>query len=119
MCLQLASDVFHKPIRELSKGYRQRVGIALALLHRPDVLILDEPTEGLDPNQRSEIRALLRTIAKDKTVIISTHVMQEVSALCDRIMIINHGQIVADGTERTLLKTKQAPLKSKPKVQIY
>lgn len=100
------SDVFHKPIRELSKGYRQRVGIALALLHRPDVLILDEPTEGLDPNQRSEIRALLRTIAKDKTVIISTHVMQEVSALCDRIMIINHGQIVADGTERTLLKTK-------------
>lgn len=96
-------EVYQQPIRELSKGYKQRVGIALALLHEPEVLILDEPTEGLDPNQRAEIRALLRRLAKDKTVIISTHVMQEVSAICDRIVIINHGSIVADGTEKTLL----------------
>ena len=96
-------EVYQQPIRELSKGYKQRVGIALALLHEPEVLILDEPTEGLDPNQRAEIRALLRRLAKDKTVIISTHVMQEVSAICDRIVIINHGMIVADGTEKTLL----------------
>lgn len=96
--------VYQQPIRELSKGYKQRVGIALALLHEPDVLILDEPTEGLDPNQRADIRALLRKLAKNKTVIISTHVMQEVSAICDRIVIINQGTIVADGTEKTLLK---------------
>ncbi len=99
------TEVYYQPIRELSKGYRQRVGIALALLHQPDVLILDEPTEGLDPNQRADIRSLLRNLAKDKTVIISTHVMQEVSAICDRIVIINHGSIVADGTEKTLLKS--------------
>ncbi len=97
-------EVYRQPIRELSKGYKQRVGIALALLHEPEVLILDEPTEGLDPNQRTEIRALLRRLAKDKTVIISTHVMQEVSAICDRIVIISHGSIVADGTEKTLLQ---------------
>ena len=99
------TEVYHQPIGELSKGYRQRVGIALALLHQPDVLILDEPTEGLDPNQRADIRTLLRDLAKNKTVIISTHVMQEVSAICDRIVIINHGSIVADGTEKTLLKS--------------
>lgn len=96
--------VYQQPIRELSKGYKQRVGIALALLHEPDVLILDEPTEGLDPNQRADIRLLLRKLAQNKTVIISTHVMQEVSAICDRIVIINQGTIVADGTEKTLLK---------------
>ena len=96
--------VYQRPIRELSKGYKQRVGIALALLHEPDVLILDEPTEGLDPNQRADIRLLLRKLAQNKTVIISTHVMQEVSAICDRIVIINQGTIVADGTEKTLLK---------------
>lgn len=96
--------VYQQPIRELSKGYKQRVGIALALLHEPDVLILDEPTEGLDPNQRTDIRLLLRKLAQNKTVIISTHVMQEVSAICDRIVIIHQGTIVADGTEKTLLK---------------
>lgn len=102
------AEVYHRPTRELSKGYRQRLGIAMALVHQPDVLILDEPTEGLDPNQRNEIRALLRTLAKNKTVIISTHVLQEVSALCDRIIIINQGKIVTDQKTSTLTKSKEA-----------
>lgn len=100
------AHVYNRPIRELSKGYRQRVGIALALIHQPKLLILDEPTEGLDPNQRTEIRSLLRDLAQDRTVIISTHVLQEVSALCDRIVIINHGKIVADGTEKSLSRSQ-------------
>ncbi|HLO72871.1 MAG TPA: gliding motility-associated ABC transporter ATP-binding subunit GldA [Flavobacterium sp.] len=86
----------HKKIGELSKGYRQRVGLATALLHNPDVLILDEPTTGLDPNQLVEIRDLIKNIGKDKTVFLSTHIMQEVEAICDRIIIIDKGKIVTD-----------------------
>lgn len=91
-------NVFYKPIAELSKGYKQRVGIAAALIHRPDIIIMDEPTEGLDPNQRAEIRALIKKLSQDHTIIISTHVMQEASAVCDRLLVINKGKIVADGT---------------------
>lgn len=86
----------HKKIGQLSKGYRQRVGLANALLHNPDVLILDEPTTGLDPNQLVEIRNVIRNVGKDKTVFLSTHVMQEVEAICDRVIIINNGKIVTD-----------------------
>lgn len=88
----------HKKIGQLSKGYRQRVGLAQALIHNPDVLILDEPTTGLDPNQLVEIRDLIKSVGKDKTVIFSTHIMQEVEAICDRVVIINRGKIVANGT---------------------
>ncbi len=86
----------HKKIGQLSKGYRQRVGLANALLHNPDVLILDEPTTGLDPNQLVEIRNVIRNVGKDKTVFLSTHIMQEVEAICDRVIIIDQGKIVAD-----------------------
>lgn len=86
----------HKKISQLSKGYRQRVGLANALLHNPDVLILDEPTTGLDPNQLMEIRNVIKNAGKDKTVFLSTHIMQEVEAICDRVIIIDKGQIVAD-----------------------
>jgi len=86
----------HKKIAELSKGFRQRVGLANALLHNPDVLILDEPTTGLDPNQLLEIRNVIKNAGKDKTVFLSTHIMQEVEAICDRVIIINNGKIVAD-----------------------
>ena len=86
----------HKHIRELSKGYRQRVGLAQALLGNPELLILDEPTTGLDPNQLVEIRALIRSLGKDRTVILSTHIMQEVREMCDRVVIIDHGEIKAD-----------------------
>jgi len=85
-----------KKIKQLSKGYKQRVGLAAALLHDPEVLILDEPTTGLDPNQLRDIRQLIRAIGKDKTVLLSTHIMQEVEAMCDRVIIINKGKIVAD-----------------------
>ena len=86
----------HKHIRDLSKGYRQRVGLAQALLGNPQLLILDEPTTGLDPNQLVEIRALIRDLGKERTVILSTHIMQEVSAMCDRVVILDHGEIKAD-----------------------
>ncbi len=86
----------HKKIGQLSKGFRQRVGLANALLHNPDVLILDEPTTGLDPNQLLEIRNVIKNVGKDKTVFLSTHIMQEVEAICDRVIIINKGVIVAD-----------------------
>ena len=86
----------HKKIGQLSKGYRQRVGLASALLHDPEVLILDEPTTGLDPNQLVEIRAVIKAVGKNKTVLLSTHIMQEVEALCDRVIIINEGELVAD-----------------------
>ncbi len=86
----------HKQIGQLSKGYRQRVGLAQAMMHDPEVLILDEPTSGLDPNQLVEIRRLIKDLAKEKTVIFSTHIMQEVQAICDRVIIINRGTIVAD-----------------------
>ena len=94
----------HKLIGELSKGYRQRVGLAHAMIHDPQVLILDEPTSGLDPNQIIEIRKLIKDIGKQKTVILSTHILPEVEATCDRILIINKGHIVADGTPETLRK---------------
>ena len=90
------SNESHKKIGQLSKGYRQRVGLANALLHNPDVLILDEPTTGLDPNQLMEIRNVIKNVGKDKTVFLSTHIMQEVEAICDRVIIIDKGQIVAD-----------------------
>ena len=86
----------HKHIRELSKGYRQRVGLAQALLGNPQLLILDEPTTGLDPNQLVEIRSLIRELGKERTVILSTHIMQEVREMCDRVVILDHGQIKAD-----------------------
>ena len=92
----------HKKISELSKGYKQRVGLAQALIHDPEVLILDEPTTGLDPNQIVEIRELIKKIGKEKTVILSSHILAEVEATCDRIMIINKGKIVADGTTEEL-----------------
>ena len=94
----------HKKIGQLSKGYRQRVGLAQAMIHQPKVLILDEPTSGLDPNQIVEIRNLISTIGKDKTVILSTHIMQEVEAMCNRVMIINKGKIVANGKPEELKK---------------
>ncbi len=97
----------HKKIGELSKGYRQRVGLAQALIHDPEILILDEPTTGLDPNQIVEIRELIKNIGKQKTVILSTHILPEVEATCDRILIINKGKIVADGTAATLRKQAQ------------
>ncbi|HNP06536.1 MAG TPA: ATP-binding cassette domain-containing protein [Cyclobacteriaceae bacterium] len=94
----------HKKIGELSKGYRQRVGLAQSMIHDPGILILDEPTTGLDPNQIVEIRKLIRELGKEKTVILSTHILPEVEATCDRILIINKGKIVADGTADTLRK---------------
>ncbi len=87
-----------KPIDDLSKGYRQRVGLAQAIIHNPDVLILDEPTTGLDPNQILEIRSLIKEIGREKTVIFSTHILQEASAICDRIVIINNGEITGEGS---------------------
>lgn len=98
----------HKKIVELSKGYRQRVGLAQALIHDPQVLILDEPTTGLDPNQIVEIRELIKQIGKEKTVILSSHILAEVEATCDRILIINKGKIVADGTAQSLRKKAQS-----------
>lgn len=97
----------HKRIGALSKGYRQRVGLAQALIHDPQVLILDEPTSGLDPNQLVEIRKVIKDASKDKTVILSTHIMQEVEALCDKVVIINKGKIVADDDVKNL-KSKQS-----------
>ena len=96
-----------KKINQLSKGYRQRVGLAAALLHDPEVLILDEPTTGLDPNQLMEIRGLIQEIGKTKTVLLSTHIMQEVEAMCDRVIIINKGEIVADKTLEELLENQE------------
>lgn len=97
-------NVYYRNISELSKGYKQRVGIAISLIHKPDILILDEPTEGLDPNQRSEIRKLIKELGKDKTVIISTHVMQEVEAMCNRVVIINKGKLIYDDSITKLSK---------------
>ncbi len=97
----------HKKINELSKGYRQRVGLAQAMIHDPEVLILDEPTTGLDPNQIIEIRKLIKELGKEKTVILSSHILSEVEATCDRILIINKGRIVADGSADTLRQAAQ------------
>jgi ABC-2 type transport system ATP-binding protein len=98
----------NKKIEALSKGYRQRVGLAQALVHDPKILILDEPTSGLDPNQLLEIRKLIREISRNKTVIFSTHIMQEVEALCERVVVINRGEIVADDLVSSLLKNAGA-----------
>ncbi len=97
----------NKKIGQLSKGYRQRVGLANALLHNPEVLILDEPTTGLDPNQLIEIRQLIKNVGKEKTVLLSTHIMQEVEAICDRVIIINKGEIVLDKKLKDLKNNKQ------------
>lgn len=98
----------HKKIEQLSKGYRQRVGLAQALIHEPEVLILDEPTTGLDPNQLVEIRNLIKEAGKNKTVILSTHIMQEVESICERAIIINRGKIVADKSLAELKATGQS-----------
>lgn len=92
------NEVMHKPINELSKGFKQRVGLAHAMMNDPEILVLDEPTSGLDPNQIMEIREIIKTIGKEKTVILSTHILSEAEATCDRIVIINRGKIVADGS---------------------
>jgi ABC-2 type transport system ATP-binding protein len=92
----------NKKIAQLSKGYKQRVGIAQAMIHNPEVLILDEPTSGLDPNQLVEIRNLIKSIGNEKTVLLSTHIMQEVEAMCERVIIINQGEIVADDNTNAL-----------------
>lgn len=97
-----------KKIGALSKGYRQRVGLAQALIHDPEVLILDEPTSGLDPNQLAEIRTLIRSVGKEKTLMFSTHILQEVEAICDRVVIINRGKIVADGKAHDLGKNARS-----------
>lgn len=98
------NNVMHQPISELSKGYKQRVGLAHAMMNDPEVLVLDEPTSGLDPNQIVEIRDIIRQIGKEKTVILSTHILSEAEATCDRIVIINRGKIVADGSTENLKK---------------
>jgi ABC-2 type transport system ATP-binding protein len=98
--------VIGKPIGKLSKGYRQRVGMAQALLHDPDVLILDEPTAGLDPNQIREVRRLIRELGETKTILLSTHILQEVEAMCNRVLFINEGRLVFDGTPQELAENK-------------
>ncbi|MGY8961679.1 MAG: ATP-binding cassette domain-containing protein, partial [Alphaproteobacteria bacterium] len=96
-------SVLEKPIETLSKGFKRRVGLAQALLHDPDILILDEPTDGLDPNQKHEVRNLISKMAADKAIIISTHILEEVEAVCTRAIIISDGKIVADDTPKKLL----------------
>jgi ABC-2 type transport system ATP-binding protein len=96
------NEVMHKPVGELSKGYKQRVGLAHAMMKDPEILIFDEPTSGLDPNQIIEIREIIRKIGKEKTVILSTHILSEAEATCDRVVIINQGKIVADGSMESL-----------------
>jgi gliding motility-associated transport system ATP-binding protein len=91
-------DVFYRPVAEASKGYRQRIGLAAAILHEPEILVLDEPTEGLDPNQRVEIRRLVSELGRERTVLLSTHVMQEVESTCSRLLIISKGRLTADGS---------------------
>ena len=101
------NNVLYQPIETLSKGYKRRVGLAQALVHDPDILILDEPTEGLDPNQKKDIRSLIRRLQQDKAIIISTHVLEEVEAMCSRAVIIDKGKIVLDGTPRALLSLSE------------
>ena len=101
-----------KKIGQLSKGYRQRVGIAQALIHNPKVLILDEPTSGLDPNQIIEIRNLIKNIGKEKTILLSTHIMQEVEAICSRVIIIDHGKIIADDTLKNLQEKEKSSIEN-------
>ncbi len=108
----------HKLIGELSKGFRQRVGLAQALIHDPEILILDEPTTGLDPNQIIEIRELIKELGKEKTVILSTHILPEVEATCDRILIINKGKIVANGTSKDLRQQAEGNSLLKIKLEV-
>jgi ABC-2 type transport system ATP-binding protein len=98
------NEVMHKPVHDLSKGYKQRVGLAHAMMNDPEILVLDEPTSGLDPNQIVEIREIIKEIGKEKTVILSTHILSEAEATCDRVVIINKGKIVADGATEELKK---------------
>ena len=109
--LEVASEVnitdkLTKPIKELSKGYKQRVGLASAMIHNPQILVLDEPTEGLDPNQRQELHKLINKISKDKIILISTHVIQEVKAMCNKVILINDGELVKFGSPDDLSQTK-------------
>jgi ABC-2 type transport system ATP-binding protein len=109
----------HKQIAALSKGYKQRVGLAAAFLHDPEVLILDEPTSGLDPNQLAEIRELIKTIGANKTVLFSTHILQEVEAICDRVIVIHRGKIVADSLLNELHKKVSLPRKDMSLEEIF
>ena len=102
------NEVMHRPIHELSKGYKQRVGLAHAMMGDPEILILDEPTSGLDPNQIAEIRDIIKQIGREKTVVLSTHILSEVEATCDRVVIINRGRIVADGSTAELKKSSES-----------
>jgi ABC-2 type transport system ATP-binding protein len=99
------ATVLEKPIRKLSKGYRQRVGMAQVLLHEPDVLIMDEPTSGLDPNQIREVRRTIREMAANRTILLSTHILQEVEAVADRVILIARGRLMFDGTPQEMLGT--------------
>jgi ABC-2 type transport system ATP-binding protein len=101
------SGVWHQTIETLSKGYKQRVGFAQALIHDPAVLVLDEPTDGLDPNQKHEVRELIKRMGKDKTIILSTHILEEVEAICERVIIIAKGKIVADGKVSDLISQSE------------
>ena len=104
------ASVYHQTIETLSKGYKRRVGLAQALIHDPDVLILDEPTDGLDPNQKHEVRKLINKMAKDKCIIVSTHILEEVEAVCSRMIIVAKGQILVDSTPEQLKKEHQCSL---------
>jgi ABC-2 type transport system ATP-binding protein len=105
------ASVFYRPIGECSKGYRQRIGLAGAILHRPEVLVLDEPTEGLDPNQRVEIRRLVGSLGRERTVLLSTHVMQEVEATCSRLVILSRGRLAAEGTVQDLVANRTSGIR--------
>jgi len=98
------ASVLHKPIGKLSRGFRQRVGMAQALLHEPQVLIMDEPTAGLDPNQISEVRQTMQRLGKDRTILLSTHILQEVEAVANRVIVINEGSLVYDGPTNELVQ---------------
>lgn len=101
------AEVFYRPISQLSKGFRQRVGLAAAILHRPEILILDEPTEGLDPNQRVDVRRLIRELGRERTVLLSTHVLGEAEAMCGRLLIVSRGKLAADGSVGELLEAQR------------
>ena len=103
------AEVLHQPIETLSKGYRRRVGVAQALLHDPQVLILDEPTDGLDPNQKYEMRKIIAAMRPDKAIVISTHLLEEVEAVCSRAIIIAHGRLLADATPAELARALASP----------
>ena len=103
-------SVYHQTIETLSKGYRRRVGLAQAIIHDPEVLILDEPTDGLDPNQKHEVRHLIGKMAKDKCIVVSTHILEEVEAVCTRSIIISKGKILVDDTPEALMERYECSL---------